>query len=155
MAVPVNSPLPITAVLSRGRAFSGPPKNIIENLQSKYGFEFDVQDEETKSGAGTKTAILAGIPQVILTRTSGLIGEPQVKGEIVKANCLLNPQIRPGAPLTLFSLEQPLLNGVYTVKKADMKGDSWSGDWSMSLELSRSGNGPTNYMDDLSGGVIA
>ena len=136
----------IEGVLPRGRALSGPAKNTIENLQSKYGFEFDVQDEETVVGSGKSK--IKDKATVILGRNSGMIGEPQVKGSIIIVTCLLNPAIRPGALIFLDSLKRDKVTGNYVCKKVTSVGDSWGGNWQMTLELEKTGSGPTLFLDD-------
>lgn len=136
----------IEGALPRGRALSGPAKNTIENLQSKYGFEFDVQDEETVVGSGKSK--ISDKATVILARYSGMIGEPQVKGAIIIVQCLLNPAIRPGALIFLDSIKQDKVTGNYLCKKVNTTGDSWGGQWTMTLELEKSGAGPSIFLDD-------
>jgi hypothetical protein len=136
----------IEGVLPRGRALSGPAKNTIENLQSKYGFEFDVQDEETVVGSGKSK--IQDKATVTLARYSGMIGEPQIKGAIVLVSCLLNPAIRPGAIIFLDSLKQDKVTGNYLCKKVNTTGDSWGGQWTMTLELEKTGAGPAVFIDD-------
>jgi len=137
---------PIEGALPRGRALSGPAKNTIENLQSKYGFEFDVQDEETVVGSGKSK--IEDKATVLLGRNSGMIGEPQVKGKIIIVQCLLNPAIRPGALIFLDSLKQDKVTGNYLCKKVNSTGDSWGGQWTMTLELEKTGAGPSIFIDD-------
>jgi len=136
----------IEGVLPRGRALSGPAKNTIENLQSKYGFEFDVQDEETVIGSGKSR--IEDKASVTLARYSGMIGEPHVRGSIVIVQCLLNPSIRPGAIIFLDTLRRDKLTGNYLCKKVTSTGDTWGGNWSMVLELEKSGAGPKLFLDD-------
>jgi len=123
---------PIGLALKRGRSFSGGAVRVLEDLGSKYGFEFDVQD-----GVGTirtDAVPVAPVPPVVLSRYSGLIGRPYTDGKIVRAQSLINPLIKPGA-LVALAVSDPSLVGAYVVKTVVSKGDNYGDDWTMSLEM--------------------
>ena len=129
--MPVGSLGAVTGVLRKSRTFSGPVDKILGDLQSTYEFTFDVQNEV----ASTKTNVGVDPSQIVrLGISNGLIGYPKKKGKIVQVECLLNPAIRTNGSVLLTTQVQGL-TALYTVKKVDVRGDTWGGAWTMSLEL--------------------
>lgn len=123
---------PIGVALKRGRSFSGGAVRVLEDLGSKYGFEFDVQD-----GVGTirtDSVPVSPAPPVVLSKYSGLVGRPYTDGKIVRARSLINPLIKPGSSVSLV-VSDPSLVGAYAVKSVVSKGDNYGDDWTMSIEM--------------------
>ncbi|TDI74595.1 MAG: hypothetical protein E2O82_03690 [Betaproteobacteria bacterium] len=135
----------IKGTLPRGRAFSGAVKSTIEDLQGKYGFQFTVQNGNTKVQGGSSE--VTAISTTLLNASTGLLGKPAKMGDIIKVKCLVNPAIEGGSAILLESIERPDLKGKYTVKKYSSSGDTWGGEWSMNLELSKDGPGPENFAE--------
>lgn len=124
--------LPMTDLLKKTRTFSGPPLKIIKSLQKTYGFTFDIQDEgviirSNKYGLDPRYLIK-------MDASSGLLGEPRTRGDLVVIDTLINPDIRPNSYINLVSRSADL-NGIYIIQKVDSTGDSYSGAWTMTVEL--------------------
>lgn len=132
LGISKTAEVPVTATIPKARAFSGDPLANIQDLQDTYGFEFDIQEQ----GAllRPKNERLPTATLTTLGRDSGMINSPRVKGGIVVCDALLDPNLRPGNYVKL-TTEVVLLNGEYVIKRATYKGDTWSGDWKVSLEL--------------------
>jgi hypothetical protein len=124
---------PITGNLEKPRTFSGPPLRILQNLQSTYGFAFDVQDQNVRVVPGGATALTTSIIKVDLS--SGLVGQPRVKDNLVIIDMLINPDVKPGTLIQLISTEILTLSGVYLVLKMSLKGDNWGSSWLANLEM--------------------
>lgn len=138
--------IPITGTLPRGRAFTGKPKQIIEALQNKYGFQFTIQNGVTKVQGGS-AKVIPDIGTAKLDPETGLLGRPYRDGDIVRTTCLINPKIIVGSAIQLFVNANSPLNGFYMVKKMSCRGDSWGGSWQQELELSVEGAGPEIFSD--------
>lgn len=124
--------LPMTDLLKKTRTFSGPPLKIISSLQKTYGFTFDIQDEgviirSNKYGLDPRYLVK-------MDAASGLLGEPRTRGDLVVIDTLINPDIRPNSYINLVS-GNAALNGVYIIQRVDSTGDSYSGAWTMTVEM--------------------
>jgi hypothetical protein len=129
--MPAGNTAAIPGRLKKARSFSGPVSKILADLQSTYNFTFDVQNETAN------TSLNIGIdPRQIVSLgiENGLIGYPKKKGKLVVVECLINSAIRTNGFVQLNTTVQGL-TAVYSVKKIDVKGDNWSGQWTMVLEL--------------------
>lgn len=123
---------PINGFLKKSRTFSGPPLHIIQDLQSTYGFAFDVQDERIRLVPGGASIVDSTLIQ--LNSFSGMINSPRVKDNLVVVDMLLNPDVKPGTFISLTSTETAL-SGLYLVLKMSIKGDNWGSSWMASLEM--------------------
>jgi hypothetical protein len=123
----------ITGQLPKARTFSGDPLKNIQDLQSTYGFKFDIQN-----GQAITTAEEVSVNNQYKTRldpSTGLIGTPTVKGNLVVCEALLNPDLAPNSFVELAS-QNIDLTGNYIIEKATYKGDTWGGsNWTVSLEM--------------------
>lgn len=139
--------VPPPGVLSRTRTFSGPPAKILGDLASSYNFTIDIQNEEASTHVGTTpTGDL-----ILLSLEKGLIGIPVRRGTVVECQSIINPDLKPGNSVTLLSPTSGL-SGFYVIKSVDIQGDSWSGPWTMKLQMEVPAVGlPAN----LNPGVIA
>lgn len=72
---------------------------------------------------------LGGI--ALITPTTGLIGTPSLTDNGIRAECMLNPQIRPGRRVQIESatLEMNAEGGVYRVGSCDFTGNNRSGEF--------------------------
>lgn len=122
----------IGSSLKRSRSFSGPPTEKLEELASTYGFRFDVQNGRAsiiKEGSSDFDDVV-----VNLNKDSGLIGKPYWEGSIVKASCLVLPEIVPNS-IVYIGVKDREIVGPYSVAKMQIKGDNWAGSATMDLEL--------------------
>lgn len=129
----LGSTLPISGHLKKSRTFSGPPLHILQDLASTHGFAFDVQDEKIRLVPGGFSIVTSSI--IKLDASSGMIGTPRVKDNLVIVDMLINPDVKPGTFITLISVTDKLLSGVYLVKKMSFKGDNWGGSWIANVEM--------------------
>ena len=122
----VVPPLPIA------RVFSGDPIKNIEDLASTYNFTFNMQDE----GAilAPKNRKPEKRYQVLLSKSTGLLGRPTIRGPILVVNALIDANLRPNNYVELVTSE-PGLSGNYLIQKAKYKGDSWGGRYAVELEM--------------------
>ena len=144
----------IPGILPKARAFSGDPLKNIQDLQSKFGFTFDIQDERAIIQPGN--APVNNRFKTILEAGSGLINEPRVQGNIVIAEALVNPTLIPNTFVELRSFDNPKVTGNYKILKGTFKGDTWQSGWSVLLELERLGVPSLfNLSDRVGGGTLA
>lgn len=125
----------VSGILPKARSFSGPVLPNIEDLQSTYGFQFDIQDQEAI--VRTNNDSTKKIYRIRVARDSGLIGSPRAKGDLVICDALINGDLKPSNYVDLQSLRNPELDGTYVIKKVDMKGDTWGGSWLTTMEMQR------------------
>ena len=124
----------IPGVIPKARTFSGDPLKNIQDLQSTYGFKFDIQN-----GQSIVTPDEVPVNERYLTRldySTGLINTPQIKGNLVICEALINPNLSPNNFVELASTNIDL-QGEYRIEKAVFKGDTWGGAWTVKLELKR------------------
>jgi len=126
---------PPLGFLKKTRTFSGPPLSIIKSLQETFPFTFDIQDE----GYIIRTNKYGLDPRFIIAvdYNSGLLGEPRTKGNLVIIDTLINPDIRPNSYINLRSKGKAGLDGTYIIQRVDSAGDSYSGAWTMTIEMVR------------------
>lgn len=126
--------VPPPGVLPRTRTFSGPPAKVLGDLSSTYDFTIDIQNEE----ASTQVGLVPTGDNVVLSIETGLIGIPVRRGTVVECQSVIIPALKPGASVTLLS-PTTVLSGLYVLKSVDIQGDSWSGQWSMKLQMETPG----------------
>ena len=124
----------VEGAIPKARAFSGSALNNIEDLQATYGFQFDIQDEQVIIRPEAQQT--RQIYRITLDRATGLLNAPRTKGSIVEAEALLNVDLAPNAFVNLQTLV-PNLSGEYLVQKATYKGDTWSGNWVVTVEMTK------------------
>lgn len=124
--------VPWVAIIPKARTFSGDPVTNIQDLQSTYGFVFNVQ----AGGAILAPEDAPPKPEftVTLSRETGMIKSPRLKGDLLIVDALIDPDLRPNNYVQLETLT-PGLSGLYLIKKARYKGDTWQGSWTVSLEM--------------------
>lgn len=131
----------LTGSYRRGYSFTGLAKDSLNELASRFDFDWSIQNAELKilprREADTRDV-------VVLSPQSGLIGSPksaddnktnssinlQQPGLIVE--CQLQPRIYPGSVIELQSREH---NGVYRVETVTHTGDTRGLDWKSTLEV--------------------
>ncbi len=111
-----------------GISVSGSAKDVMNDLTEKQGLIWSIQDgaiQILKKDTG-----IEGVEAVRVSSDTGLIGSPKKKGENAKAalevTSLLNPKIRPDAPVFIDSI---FIKGVVVPRKVMHKGDSQGGDY--------------------------
>lgn len=113
-----------------GVILSGKTSNVLNDVASKMGYTFSVQDKALQFVA--KGEVLQG-PAVKLSASTGLIGSPQVgeKG-VLNVRSLLNGRIIPRKKI---ELESVAVSGEYVAKKVQHIGDTWGADWVTAVEM--------------------
>ena len=128
-----NTKISLPDKLKKSRTFSGPPLGIIKKLQDTYNFVFDIQDEGTIVRSNKYKVDAKYLIKVDYKR--GLLGQPMRKGNIVIINMLINPLVRPNSFIDLQSQNNSSLNGKYSIQRVSTVGDSYSGPWTMTVEM--------------------
>ena len=127
-------------------AASGDPQCVIEKIAGTTGYQVTIQNGRMVVRENSK--VPAAFKVIALNLGTGLVGKPLRSGEDILVDCLINPDIEVGVNIVLASVNQPEVNGLYTVKTMETTGDNWSGDWIMKLKLSPDGAGPETYGDE-------
>ena len=122
----------ITGKIPVARTFSGDPLKNLEDLQSTYNFNVDIQNGQ--SIIAPKDVVVNNKYKTRLDISTGLIGTPTVKGNLVHCEALINPDLSPSNFVELAPSDLGL-QGNYIIEKATYKGDTWGGGWSVLLEL--------------------
>jgi len=118
----------IKGSLSKGKSISGNAYEELFKLCRDYSLELFVTDGVLNI-AGYRSNILT--ETVSISRSSGLIGTPEITDDGVKCYVLLQKGIYPGQ---IFSLDSSEAKGEYYVKNAKYKGDSKSNPWGIEIE---------------------
>ena len=106
-----------------GMVLSGPSRKHMDDLSSKAGVEWSIQDDSIqiikKGGATNDEAVL-------LTSTSGLIGIPVKKDKGIEVASLLQTKIKPGG---IIEVRSKFISGMFKVTKVIHKGDTHDNEW--------------------------
>lgn len=105
-----------------GIALSGSSKRIMDNLTTKQGLEWSIQDNTLQI---LPTDEDSGLQAVLLTPETGLIGSP-VKREIqdgpgIEFKALIQPRLVPGRLVKITSRE---VDGLYKLRSVSFAGDT-------------------------------
>lgn len=107
----------------------------MDRLGRSNRFYWSIQNEtfETLPGDG----YIGGV--VLLTPSTGLIGTPSLTDNGVKADALLNPQIRPGRRVQIESntLDMNSEGGLYRAGNVDFDGNNRTGEFKVSIHGER------------------
>jgi hypothetical protein len=120
------------AFFGPGTALSGYSSQILTDFCRSADLEWSIQDGVLQILArGTVAHPLA----VELSSSTGLIGSPSVdhKG-LVKATCLIQPGLRPGAKVNFASAD---FKGGYRIEKTEYSGDTAGTSWYAKLECKK------------------
>jgi len=128
----VTVDVPLIATLPLARTFTGDPIKNIQDLSSTYSFVFNMQDEGGVIAPKDRKPKREYI--VLLSRSTGMVGRPRIRGSLLVVQALIDPDLRPNNYVDLATLE-PGLSGIYLIQTAKYQGDSWSGDFLVTLEL--------------------
>lgn len=114
---------------SNGFTYSGPAKDLIDQIARKNGLAWSVQGGAVQiRQEGTTSGMMA----ILLTEQTGLIGIPNKTEEGFKAECLLNPDIEPGR---LVKIQSALLTNetAIEVKGVEHMGDTHGDKWQTTI----------------------
>lgn len=116
-------------IFQHGFTASGSVKKTMDELTSRMGFSWSIQDGELKIlKHGVPTAEVA----IVLTSDTGLLGEPSTNDDgMIEVLSLLRPSARPGRILALSSSK---LTGSFKILKVIHEGDSHEGNWHSKIE---------------------
>ncbi len=128
-------------IFNSGYSATGKIKDRLDELTEKQGLEWSIQNDELqiipKEGSTDEEAVL-------LTKETGLLkafrekatknGKEQLQ-DIVKFSALLNPDIKVGRKIAIFSEideigQSPEVPGIFTVRKVTYSGDNRDGKFS-------------------------
>ena len=121
--------------LSSPLVVSGSARRSLDTLARQWGFWWSIQDgtaeirDKGKRGRYWRTAPL-------VSPETGLIGAPERTEDGLEIRSLLNPQIRPGAPL---QLDSEFERGLFQPEKVTMTGDTHGQDWTSMAVLIEAG----------------
>mgnify|MGYP003670633929 CR=1 FL=1 len=107
---------------------SGNVKKHLDDLVSKEGLEWSVQDGEIHIRNRTDAKFVNAF---LLNVNTGLIGTPVKREKGIEFLSLLNPLIRPTETVKIESrfTGSSFVNGSFVVKRAYYKGDTHEGEW--------------------------
>lgn len=130
----------------QGWSYVGPVSGALTKLAAAFGFDWSIQSNTLQI---TERGKPTGRESLLLTPAFGLIGSPMpvddvgsdsTKGKAKRepepgytVECLLNPAIVPGDPVTI---EAARLRGRYRVRKVEHTGDVFGNEWTTRLTVS-------------------
>lgn len=140
------SGLPDAADKLRGQTLSGSSKDILDELASEYGFNWNIQDGEVITTPAESP--LEGDEAVVVSAATGMIGTPTVTEIGANVSTLLNPRLLPNRAFKIESVNADIqlgnlffrqakrtsAEGTYKIQEVVFKGDSREGDWSSSVK---------------------
>lgn len=144
----------ILSVIPKSRTISGDPLKEAEELAKTFGLKFDIQDEEGMLNTNNNNSP-AQRYRLILDRGSGMLNQPRIHGDLVIVEALVDGNHKPGNYIDLTSTRNPSLNGVYEIKRADMKGSNYGGNCVSTLEMERQNFVPVYQSLTAIDGVLA
>ena len=128
----------VVTLFPKGTVLSGNASRELTDLCRSVGAEWSVQN-------GAVQLLQIGEPlagkAVELGPDSGLVGSPTIdnkdakKGSIVKATCLLIPDLVPGRKVTFKSVAR--LEGGFRIEEVTYRGDTSGRDWYAEIECKR------------------
>lgn len=125
-------------LFSEGVVLSGNAATELDGLLASQGLEYSVQNGQLQ--VLPRGQPLAGTA-VLLTAGTGLIGSPSEGSDgIVKARCLMIPDVYPGRRIEFRSTE---VSGFFRTETAEYTGDTASDTWGIEVEAKRQEVRPT------------
>jgi len=114
---------------SEGVVVNGQSAKILDKYLASSGYQWSIQDGQIQVLGPDETTQEQAI---VLSRTSGLIGSPEVgeKG-VVTAKSLLRGGIRGGRKV---KVESRMVDGFFKCTKVAHTGDTWAQDWYTTIE---------------------
>lgn len=144
----------ITSIIPKSRTISGDPLKEAEELAETYGLKWDIQDEQGILNTNDNNAPTQ-VYRLPLDRGSGMLNQPRIKGDLVIVEALIDGNYKPGNYLQIVSTKNPSLDGIYEIKRVDMKGSNFGGNWVASMECVRKNFVPIYQNLTSIDGVIA
>lgn len=121
-----------TITFQKGFSYSGPVKDLIDQMGSQAGFEWTIQNGELLILDPLQTDQQEA---VFLSVDTGLIGYPTKTQDKIEFKSLLNPKIIPGRAVRIESKIFSNQGGAtLKVTKAKIKGDTDNGPWEVMAE---------------------
>lgn len=130
----------------QGWSYAGPASGAMTKLAAAFGFDWSIQNNTLQI---TERGQTTGRESLLITPAFGLIGSPtplddvgteSTKGKEKRepepgytVECLLNPAIVPGDPVTI---EARAGKGRYRVRKVEHSGDAFGNEWTTRLTVS-------------------
>lgn len=118
--------------IPNGRVFSGPTRNHLSEVLENEEMDWSIQDGNLvilPKGASS------GVPAILLSPSTGLVGIPEQKDVGIEFKALLNPKIKPFQNVVILS---KFVNGTYRCLKVAHQGDTFSGQWETQVEAGES-----------------
>ena len=124
----------------KGLVLSGQATSAFDKVAKRAGFEWSIQAGQiqlTRPGLAIDPSTA-----IVLNSGTGLIGSPE-QGEkgLIKARCLLQPELLPGKRVQIQAGPQDAagvsdLDAFFRVEKTTFLGDTWGSDWYADIEAS-------------------
>lgn len=138
--------LPEVADKLRGQTLSGSSKDILDELASEYGFNWNIQDGEVITTPAESP--LEGDEAVVVSAATGMVGTPTITEIGANVSTLLNPRLLPNRAFKIESVNADIqlgnlffrqakrtsAEGTYKIQEVVFKGDSREGDWLSSVK---------------------
>lgn len=123
---------------SSGVSFSGSVRHIMQKLLKNQSLEASIQNGQLQIIPISKHN---GSTAIVLSKDTGLIGEPSQKESGIEFISLLNPGLYPGVPVQLISENvtgnPSVASGYFKIRKAHFEGDSHGEKWQVTCEAVR------------------
>jgi hypothetical protein len=124
----------VTGKTAFGEVLDGKVNNIFDKLTKKQGLKYNIVNNNLE-------IIIEGEPinkdAVVLTPSTGLIGVPIIKKDLIQFDCLIQPSNI--FPSRLVQLESSTVNGFYIIQSCQYTGDTHSNDWKITSEAKKYG----------------
>lgn len=120
--------IPANRVIQNGRTFSGPTREQLDEVLESANLEWSVQDGNLVI---LPQGSASGVPAVLLSPETGLVGIPQQKDRGIEFRSLLNPKIKPYQNVAIVS---KFIDGVFRCLTINHVGDTFSGTWETQVE---------------------
>ena len=132
-----TTPVTITSPLS----FTGSTKDFLDQLGKTYQFNWFITDGQLNTIPTNQANMF--IPQVIISRTTGMIGSPTITEIGADVDCLLNPSLLPAGVIKILSvaakvslgdllfrpINRTLGEGNYRINEVVHTGDTRGNEW--------------------------
>lgn len=115
--------------LELGGVTAGKAAREIDRVLGAAGLDWSVQSDQVQITKGGEP--VAGAPSVLLRHDTGLVGSPEMSGDIVTVTAKLIPGLEPGYPV---ELDARHVQGVFRIERARYTGTWFSDAWHVRME---------------------